>query len=212
MQHFTHVYLHAQTAVDAGDIRMWRTTVILITGKTRRPPIWTPCRHQDDAGSGISRVYLWVIIKQLLMTSCRGCCDPGMVLKFGFGRDVPSWNLKVDPYNYQFFKKKWPIHIPICSILGQILNQSTQVFPNFGSNLRKFWKINLFIYHTLHFIRGHSHGSFIYQEADFATHAGDTSPRVFCTDEYPPWACTAKLHSTLRLDVTSLHILCLTGL
>ena len=28
------------------------------------------------------------------------------VLKFGFGRDVPPQNLKVDPYKYQFFKKK----------------------------------------------------------------------------------------------------------
>ena len=32
--------------------------------------------------------------------------DPGGVLKFGFGRDVLPWNLKVDPYKYQFFKKK----------------------------------------------------------------------------------------------------------
>ena len=30
----------------------------------------------------------------------------GGVLKFGFGRDVPPQNLKVDPYKYQFFKKK----------------------------------------------------------------------------------------------------------
>ena len=30
---------------------------------------------------------------------------PG-VLKFGFVRDVQPWNLKVDPYKYQFFKKK----------------------------------------------------------------------------------------------------------
>ena len=26
-------------------------------------------------------------------------------VKFGFGRDVPLWNLKVDPYKYQFFKR-----------------------------------------------------------------------------------------------------------
>ena len=37
--------------------------------------------------------------KQLPATS-RGA------LKFGFGRDVPQGNLKVDPYKYQFFKKK----------------------------------------------------------------------------------------------------------
>ena len=43
---FTHVYLHTQTTVDAGDIRTWRTMVILITGKTRRPPVWAPCQDQ----------------------------------------------------------------------------------------------------------------------------------------------------------------------
>ena len=63
VRHFTHVYLHAQTAVDAGDIRTWQTTVILITRETRRPPIWSPCRNQDGAGSGISLVYLWSQLK-----------------------------------------------------------------------------------------------------------------------------------------------------
>ena len=62
VQHFMHVHLHARTAVDAGDICTWRTTVILITGQTRRPPIWAPCRNQDGAGSGISGVYLWSCI------------------------------------------------------------------------------------------------------------------------------------------------------
>ena len=28
------------------------------------------------------------------------------VLKFGFGRDVPPWKMKVDPYQYQFFQEK----------------------------------------------------------------------------------------------------------
>ena len=32
----------------------WRTAGILITGKTRRPPIWAQCQNQDGAGSGIS--------------------------------------------------------------------------------------------------------------------------------------------------------------
>ena len=52
-------------------------------------------------------------------------------LKFGFGKDVPQQNLKEDPYKYHFFKKKWPTHIPICSILGQILSKITQFFLNF---------------------------------------------------------------------------------
>ena len=39
MQRFTHVYLHARTTVDidAGDIRTWRTMVILITEKPKDP-------------------------------------------------------------------------------------------------------------------------------------------------------------------------------
>ena len=60
VRRFTRVYLHAKTAVDAGDMRIWRTVVILITGKTRRPPIWAPCRNKNDSRSGISRVYLWL--------------------------------------------------------------------------------------------------------------------------------------------------------
>ena len=54
---------------------------------------------------------------------------PG-VLKFGFGRDVPPRNLKIDPYKYKFFKKQWSIHIPICSILGQILSKIAWFFQN----------------------------------------------------------------------------------
>ena len=40
------IYLHTQTAVDAGDIRNRWTTVILTTGKTRQPRIWAPCRKK----------------------------------------------------------------------------------------------------------------------------------------------------------------------
>ena len=59
MRRFTRDYLHTQTTVDVGDICTWRTTVTLITGKTRRPPIWASCWDQNGAGSGISLVYLW---------------------------------------------------------------------------------------------------------------------------------------------------------
>ena len=45
------------------------------------------------------------------------------VLKFGFGRDVPLRNLKVDPYKYRFFSRKSDIHVPIGPILGPILSQ-----------------------------------------------------------------------------------------
>ena len=58
---FTCVHLHAQIAVDAGDICTWQTTVILITGKPRIPPIWATCWDENGAGCGISLVYLWVI-------------------------------------------------------------------------------------------------------------------------------------------------------
>ena len=36
-----------------------RITVILITGKTRIPPIGAPCQDKGGAGSGISGLYLW---------------------------------------------------------------------------------------------------------------------------------------------------------
>ena len=49
-------------------------------------------------------------------------------LKFGFGKDVPQRNLKVDSYKYQFFQKKWSIHIPIGHILRQILKKITRFF------------------------------------------------------------------------------------
>ena len=44
---------------DAGSKRTWRTRVILISGKTWKPPIWAPCRDKDGTGSGISGLYLW---------------------------------------------------------------------------------------------------------------------------------------------------------
>ena len=99
---------------------------------------------------------------------------PGGVLKFGFGRDVPPRNLKVDPYKYKFFKKKWPIHIPIGPIFGQILSKITRFFQNFlkfeqFGDLLKNQPIHI---PNFAFYRG----SFIYQEADFATHVSGTSP------------------------------------
>ena len=54
----------------------------------------------------------------------------GGVLKFVFGRDIPPRNLKVDPYKYQYFKKKLPIHIPNGLIWGQILSKIARFFQN----------------------------------------------------------------------------------
>ena len=59
-QRSTHFCLHSHTAVHAGNTCTYKlqTMIILITGKTRRPPNWAPCRNQDGAGSGIFDVYL----------------------------------------------------------------------------------------------------------------------------------------------------------
>ena len=81
---------------------------------------------------------------------------PRGVLKFGFGRDVPLQNLKVhvDPYKYQFFKKKVTHSYTNRLKFGQILKNQPIQKPNFA-----FYK-----------------GSFIDQEADFATPVGGTFP------------------------------------
>ena len=50
-----------------------------------------------------SKIELFAEQSLIFLVSFRG---GGGVLKFGFGRDVPQQNLKVDPYKYQFFKKK----------------------------------------------------------------------------------------------------------
>ena len=103
---------------------------------------------------------------------------PGGVLKFGLGRDVPPRNLKVDPYKYQFFKKKWPIHIPIGPIFGQILNKITRFFQNFLKFEPILAQISEFLKNQPIHIPNFAFykGSFIYQEADFATHVSGTSP------------------------------------
>ena len=54
----THVYLHAQTAVDAADIHTWQTTVILIAAP-KYPQFEPHAEDQNGTGSGISLVYLW---------------------------------------------------------------------------------------------------------------------------------------------------------
>ena len=106
-------------------------------------------------------------------------------VKFGFGRDVPPRNLKVDPYKYQFFKKKWPFHKAIGPILAQIFEQNRLIFPkfsyiwaNFGSNLGTFWKIEPFIYQILSFVSGHW-----YTKKLILLPMLETRPRrVFCTE------------------------------
>ena len=72
----------------------------------------------------------------------------GGLLKFCFGSDMPLRNLKV----------------PNGPILGQILSKSPDFFQNFEKSTHSHTKFSIL------------YGSFIYQEADFATHVGGTSP------------------------------------
>ena len=93
-------------------------------------------------------------------------------------RDVPSWNLKVDPYKNKFFKKS-----------DLFIYQSTQFWAKFRAkspdfskiclNLSQFWlKFGKILKNWPIYIPNFAFykGSFIYQEADFATHVGSTSP------------------------------------
>ena len=50
MQHVMGVNLYTQIPVDAGDIHILQTTVILITGKTWRPPIFQLREKPEDPG------------------------------------------------------------------------------------------------------------------------------------------------------------------
>ena len=64
---FTRVCLHIYTAVHVGNIRTWRTTIILITGKTLKTPKLSPMQ-----GSRWRRFwYLWcisVVVRCLIVT------------------------------------------------------------------------------------------------------------------------------------------------
>ena len=78
VRRFTCVCHHAKTVVDAGDIRTWRTMVILITGKIRRPPIWAPCRNKMAQVPG-SPVYIcvWHLPSGTVANSA-ALCLPGL--------------------------------------------------------------------------------------------------------------------------------------
>ena len=109
--------------------------------------------------------------------------DPG-VLKFAFGRDVPPWNFKVDLTNTKFSRKS--------DQSDQFCTKFSAKSPNFFKiflNLTKFWlKFQKFLKNRPIHIPNFAFyaGSFIHQEAEFVTHVGSTSPRVFCTECPPP--------------------------
>ena len=105
---------------------------------------------------------------------------PQGVLKFGFGRDVPPWNLKVDYTNTSFSSQNNSFIYQLAQFLGQILNKITNLFQHF----LKFWlrfgqivKNRPFIYQILHFIRGHSYAKRLILLPMLAAHPH----RVFCT-------------------------------
>ena len=60
MRCFMHVYLHAHTTVDAGDICSWQTTVILIMEKPKDPNPHTRIKMAQVLGSPI--LYLWISV------------------------------------------------------------------------------------------------------------------------------------------------------
>ena len=83
--------------------------------------------------------------------------------------------------NTNFSRKSDPFNMPIGPILRQILNKITKFSKDFfGSHLGKFWKIEPFIYKTLHFIRGHLCTKRLILLPMLVAHPR----RVFCT-EYP---------------------------
>ena len=57
VRHFRCVYLHAQTAVHTHLTNHNYFELFL----TQIPPIGTPCRDKNGAGSGISGLYLWTV-------------------------------------------------------------------------------------------------------------------------------------------------------
>ena len=98
--------------------------------------------------------------------------NPGDVLKFGFGRDVPPRNLKVDPYNTNFSRKSDPFMYQLVQFVAKFWAKSPD-FSKFFLNLSQFWlKFGELLKNQPIHIPNFAFykGSFIYQEADFATH------------------------------------------
>ena len=125
---------------------------------------------------------------------------PGGVLKFGFGRDVPPRKSKVDPYKCQFFKKKWPIHIPIGPFFGQVLSKITWFFQNFlkfEPILAQIWgtfEKSTHSYTKFCILLGVTHTKRLILLPMLAAHPR----RVFCT-KYPPGPERSREHSMFAI-------------
>ena len=132
--------------------------------------------------------------------------NPGDVLKFGFGRDVPPRNLKVDPYNTNFSRKSDPFMYQLVQFVAKFWAKSPD-FSKFFLNLSQFWlkfgellKNQPIHIPILHFIRGHSYTKRLILLPMLATHPR----RVFCI-KYPPpghnWVhCSHRPQCTVTLN------------
>ena len=82
--------------------------------------------------------------------------DPRGILKFGFGRDITAAKFESRPIQRPIFQEK-VVHSPILAKLWEKLPDFFENFLKFETKFGKIWKIDIFIYQILHFIRGHSY-------------------------------------------------------
>ena len=78
------------------------------------------------------------------------------VLKFGLGRDALLGMLKVNPYIYQFLKKKWHIHIQMYQS-AWFWAKSRPKLSNFSQIYGTFWKV--YYIPKFAFYKGHWYSS-----------------------------------------------------
>ena len=151
----------------------------------------------------IAEYFLLIICFVIIQSVQVSLSIPEGLLKFGFGRDVPQRNLKVDPYKYQFFKKKWPIHIPIGPIWAKSPKFSI-IFLNLSQFWLKFGKIlknQLIHVPNFAFYMDHSYTKRLILLPMMAAHPY----RVFCT-EYPLPVSFLGYHGSFLIFPLSLFV------
>ena len=105
--------------------------------------------------------------------------------KFVFGRPIGMCRREIWKKSYQsvqFWAKFWA--------KSPDLPRFSDIWANFGSNFGKIWKFDPFTPNSAFY-----KGSFIYQEADFATHVGGTSTLGRLNWVPPP---APDSHSTMK--------------
>ena len=116
------------------------------------------------------RLWLWFV-------PVRGCCQIDSLIRDPPGRDILLRNLKVDPYKYQFSRTSNPFIYQSAQFWIKFWAKSFD-FSKIFLNLSQFWlKFEKILKNRLIHIPNFAfyNGSFIYQEADFATHVSGTS-------------------------------------